>query len=55
MKLFTHKFYNFVVSNKKQRNLYEVLKIPKSASQEEVKNSYYKLAKQYHPDTHQSK
>lgn len=29
---------------------YETLGVQMSASQQEIKNSYYKLAKKYHPD-----
>ena len=31
-------------------DLYEILKINKNASQREIKQAYYKLAKEYHPD-----
>jgi hypothetical protein len=34
-----------------KRDLYEVLEVPRGASKDEVKKSYYKLAKKYHPDT----
>ena len=33
-----------------KRDLYEVLGVSKSASQDEIKSSYRKLAKKYHPD-----
>lgn len=34
-------------------NPYKVLGITDKATQGEIKNSYYKLAKKYHPDTNQ--
>ena len=33
-----------------KRDLYEVLEVSKSASADEIKNAYRKLAKKYHPD-----
>lgn len=34
------------------QDLYKVLEISADASEEEIKASYRKLAKKYHPDTH---
>ena len=36
--------------SEERRDLYEVLEIQKSASDEEIKKAYRKLAKKYHPD-----
>lgn len=35
-----------------KKNYYDVLGISKTASQDEIKSAYRKLAKQYHPDFH---
>ena len=35
---------------KEEQTLYQVLDIPSSSNQKQVKLAYYKMAKKYHPD-----
>src|SRR5690606_21129282 len=38
------------VATRKEEDLYETLGVPRTASADEIKRQYYKLAMQYHPD-----
>ena len=37
-----------------KRDYYEVLGIPRSASQDDIKNAFRSLAREYHPDVNKS-
>ena len=39
----------------KRRSLYDVLDVPHSATQAEIKAAYYELSLKYHPDVNKSK
>ena len=41
---------NFGGEGMKKRDYYDVLGIPKKASDQDIKKAYRKLAKKYHPD-----
>jgi curved DNA-binding protein CbpA len=40
-------------SDKQKQCLYKILNVSPDASEEELKQSYFSLAKKYHPDTNQ--
>lgn len=44
---------NFTVASRMSKNYYEVLGIPKNASAKQIKEAYFKLAMQHHPDKNQ--
>ncbi|XP_077353511.1 dnaJ heat shock protein family (Hsp40) member A3a isoform X1 [Festucalex cinctus] len=43
-------FHTSTLANNKQ-DFYQVLGIPRTATQKEIKKAYYQMAKKYHPDT----
>uniref|UniRef100_A0A6Q2ZM04 DnaJ homolog subfamily A member 3, mitochondrial n=1 Tax=Esox lucius TaxID=8010 RepID=A0A6Q2ZM04_ESOLU len=47
-----HSFHTSCRSTNKQ-DLYDVLGVPRTATQKEIKKAYYQMAKKYHPDTNQ--
>lgn len=51
-RLFLKGFKNFSHNN---IHYYELLKIPRNSTREEIKEAYYRLAKEYHPDSHKTK
>uniref|UniRef100_A0AAV2KFF0 DnaJ homolog subfamily A member 3, mitochondrial n=1 Tax=Knipowitschia caucasica TaxID=637954 RepID=A0AAV2KFF0_KNICA len=46
----TLSFHTSATSSNKQ-DFYQILGVPRTATQKEIKKSYYQMAKKYHPDT----
>ena len=47
---FPNRFKPAYLSNLLMQDYYEILKLSRSASQEEIRQAYLKLAREYHPD-----
>lgn len=43
------------MENFESKNFYEILELNRDCSKEQIKKSYYKLAKKYHPDINKNK
>jgi hypothetical protein len=46
----SYKYFNQQPNFNPEKNYYQILELSKDASDADIKKSYYKLAKQYHPD-----
>lgn len=49
-RLFKTQSFNFSDKMKVRKDFYEVLGIPKNATEDQIKTAYRNLAKKYHPD-----
>ena len=50
---FPARFFSSNFRDYKDMDLYNILKLDRSATQAQIKQAYYELAKRYHPDSHQ--
>jgi len=46
--------FSFAFREYRDMDLYGVLKVEKTATQAQIKQAYYEMAKRYHPDTNNS-
>eukprot|EP01122_Echinamoeba_exundans_P010788 TRINITY_DN4106_c0_g1_i1.p1 TRINITY_DN4106_c0_g1~~TRINITY_DN4106_c0_g1_i1.p1 ORF type:complete len:810 (-),score=159.25 TRINITY_DN4106_c0_g1_i1:2711-5140(-) len=51
--LFFLAFMCLLVSSWARKDYYKILNVPKTASEKDIRKSYYKLARQWHPDKNQ--
>ncbi len=49
------RFYNEVPKFDPSKDYYQVLEVTKDSTEAEIKKSYYRLAKTYHPDSNPGK
>lgn len=50
LKYFSFHFISFDLSIKFRKSYYDILQVPKGASDDQIKRAYRKLALRYHPD-----
>lgn len=53
LSLISKRNINTTTALKMSKNYYDVLGVPKNATQKQIKDAYYKLAMKHHPDKNQ--